>query len=129
METNPVFNITLKILIVIFAIFAAFIYKSLNDLENNHLRNKYELEVLTSSNKIDSLIKESKYLNTKIDSLNEIKLKKDSVIITIIKSYEKDFITINNQSISKDVLFFTKYLSEDDRRFIINNNSAATKTY
>lgn len=129
METPPILNTIIKVLVVIISIAGVFIYKSLNDLENTRLRNRYEVESSASTTKIDSLIKESEYLNTKIDSLNEIKTKKDSVIITITKSYEKDFITISNQPISNDVLFFTNYLSEDNKRFVISNNPDTIKKH
>lgn len=45
----------------------------------------------------------------------------------IQKQYEKTYITINNQSVTADMVFFSEYLSADDSRFIGNYNPDSVK--
>lgn len=73
----------------------------------------------TPSPEYQSLIEKIDSLNTE---LNILKLQKDSLLNVIDTSkvkvkvierwYEKELTDITNQSISDDVVFFTKYLSE-----------------
>lgn len=63
-------------------------------------------------NSIDSLNHELSLLKLERDSLHNV-VDSSKVKVEVIKHwYEKDLITITNQSIANDVVFFTEYLSE-----------------
>lgn len=63
-------------------------------------------------NSIDSLNHELSLLKLERDSLHNA-VDSSKVKVEVIEHwYEKDLITITNQSIASDVVFFTEYLSE-----------------
>lgn len=86
------------------------------------------------SNKIDSLLIvndslsiQNNLLRERVDSLESLSNKVDSVIVEIEHWYEKELIDITNQPISSDIRFFTEYLSKTDSGFISSNNPESVK--
>lgn len=75
----------------------------------------------------DSLSIQSSLLRKKIDSLESLSNKVDSVIVEIEHWYEKELINVTNQPISSDIHFFTEYLSKTDSGFVSSNNSKSVK--
>lgn len=75
----------------------------------------------------DSISYYNSLLLLKIDSLENLSSKVDSVIVEIEHWYEKELIDITNQPISSDIHFFTEYLSKTDSGFVSSNNSKSVK--
>lgn len=75
----------------------------------------------------DSISYYNSLLLLKIDSLENLSSKVDSVIVEIEHWYEKELIDITNQPISSDIRFFTEYLSKIDSGFVNSDNSKSIK--
>lgn len=108
------------LLVIIYLLW--YIYELKHDVPRQPNNNYQELihDLDSISSKLDSLLLERDSLIQVIDSSK-------ANVEYIDKWYEKALIDITNQSIASDVVFFTEYLSETDKRFVNSNNTTAVK--
>ena len=90
----------------------------------------YNIYIRVSFNKEKEIIINSLNIDSIREKNDTIIIKRDSIIekrILLKKDYETETTTINNQSISADIEFFTNYLSKYDKRFADSNFTYSIK--
>lgn len=117
-----------KLVTILLVIFSFFIGWFISDLVNPSTQkgdysNKIDSLLIVN----DSLFIQNNLLRERVDSLESLSNKVDSVIVEIEHWYEKELIDITNQPISSDIRFFTEYLSKTDSGFISSNNPESIK--
>lgn len=83
--------------------------------------DSYKEQVKELTIELDILQSQKDSLAFKVDSLYEIKNKIDTVYEKQVQIYEKTIDDILTQSTSDDILFFSRYLSENPGKWFISS--------
>lgn len=111
------------LILILWAASVTAVYFTSNS-EKQEAVNKYKQTELV----VDSLNKELVKLSSERDTIKDKIIVTKTKLKTIKVGYEKELISITNQSIADDVHFFTEYISKVDSGLPSGNNPKSTKS-